>query len=94
MFTLDECRAILKVMPTTFDSHEFIRVGALIATPSFLNLLRMYHADFQIINSQIGSFLMRHVISNELEIEKIDEHDSETIVGTTSKCAVWNKRNI
>lgn len=89
MFTLDESRQILRVLPTMFDSHEFIRVGALIATPSFLDLLRSYSADFQTIDSQIGQFLARQ--TNDLSISKIGEQESETIIGTISKCALWKK---
>ena len=72
-----------------FDSHEFIRVGALIATPSFLNLLKEYSANFQTIDSQIGQFLACH--ANDFLISKQGEQESETIIGTISKCALWKK---
>lgn len=89
MFTFEESLQVLKSLPTTFDSHEFILHGALVATPSFLNLLREYGADFQKIDSQIGQFLMRQ--SQEFSITKIGEQESETIIGTISKCALWKK---
>lgn len=89
MFTLEESRQILKALPSMFDSHDFIRMGALIASPSFLDLLKEYSANFQTIDSQIGQFLNRQ--SNDLSISKIGEHESETIIGTNSKCALWKK---
>lgn len=90
MFTLDESKSIIRMLPTTFDSHEFIRIGALSATPSFIDLLRQYHGDFTIIDSQIGSFLLRN--SEQLSISKVEEQISETIIGTQSKCALWKKQ--
>ena len=91
MFTQTESRMILSVLPEEFDSHDFIRVGALLATFSFLELLREYHGNFTTIDAQIGQFLNRQAENNNLPIQKVGVHNSETIVGTDSECAVWRK---
>lgn len=91
MFTITESKKILGVLPKQFDSHDFIRVGALLTTSSFLDLLKQYQGDFTTIDSQIGQFLNRCAQKQNLPIRKIGEQESETIVGTFRKCAIWNK---
>ncbi len=93
MFTLTESQAILAALPTTFDSHDFIRVGALIYTPSFLNMIRQYRGDFTIIDSQIGQELQKNAGSLQIRKKNEAETETETIIGTMSKCAAWEKIN-
>lgn len=89
MFTLDECQSIIKALPSSFDSHEFIRVGALLYPSSYLDMIREYEGNFTTVDALIGSFLLRNAA--QLGIQKVAEQVTETIVGTQGKCALWNK---
>ncbi|MBR1787552.1 MAG: hypothetical protein IJ756_10395 [Paludibacteraceae bacterium] len=91
MFTIAESKSILEVLPEQFDSHDFIRLGVLTTPFPFLEMLRQYHGDFTVIDAQIGTFLSRCAEQKTLPIYKSGERESETIVGTIQKCAIWNK---
>lgn len=91
MFTSNECRTIISLLPEQFDSHDFIKMGAIVATLSFLDLVKKYDANFTKIDSQVGQFLMRQSNGNKLPLNKDGETESETIIGTKSICALWRK---
>lgn len=90
MFTINESQTVIQGLPHEFDSHDFIHAGALQFPSTFLALLRKYKGDFTIIDQQIGSFLLRN--ESALNIKKVNTRITETIIGTQSECAVWNKQ--
>ena len=87
---LAACDAVIKIMPSEFDSHLFIR-KFIYKFPSIYGSLLIKHNNVTTTHGEIANILRNNSI--RLGIEKIDEpmNPSVDIFDNLAKCATWSK---
>lgn len=91
LINIESARRIIESLKSSFDSHDFIMTLALSDTVTYLGLLRRFHRVIT-TNQKIGDYLLKY--SEDLDIYKIGEINSENLLGNPSKCGLWEKKQL
>lgn len=85
---IKDAYSVISVLKPQFDSHDFITIYILTFTTHYLELLKKYKS-VETTHQQIGQFLQQH--SDDLNISKQGEIESENILGNYNVCTLWKK---
>ena len=87
---IDACAAVIGMMPSQFNSHQFIR-KFIYNFPSSYGKLLMKHDNVTTAHGEIANVLRNNSI--KLRIQKIDEPKCESvdIFDNLATCATWSK---
>ena len=84
--------AIIKELPNSFDSHQFIQKFARRFEVEYVWYLSQYDKEpFRKVNMQIGRFLSEN--KDLLKIKDMGEWDSPNVFGDLTKNEYWQKCN-
>ncbi|MBO4777662.1 MAG: hypothetical protein J5588_04135 [Bacteroidales bacterium] len=82
---------IIRELPNTFDSHDFIKKYAKQNEIQYIHELYSY-GSFRTYHLQIGKELLRLSENGALPIIKIMETKSEDVFGNIDEIAKWRKK--
>ena len=89
----NEIERVVRMLPKTLDSHDFIRMF-IWACPEQYGSLLISHNNVATAHGEIGIALLTQSEKGELAIEKREEVQSEDIFKNVRPCASWIRTDI
>ena len=87
---LNACDAVIRLMPTRFDSHQFIR-KFIYNFPSLYGKLLIKHDNVTTAHAEIANTLKNYSVKLCIQEVNGSKDISVDIFNNLAKCAVWYK---
>ena len=95
MITIEQAKAVLKLLKPDFDAHDFIAVYVAMYPREYLDMvLDVTRENTAILNiTQVNKGIAKFLRDNTklLNIQEVDTTQSYNILWNKSKCSTWEK---
>lgn len=95
MITIEQAKAVLKLLKPDFDAHDFIAVYVAMYPREYLDMvLDVTRENTAMLNiTQVNKGIAKFLRDNTklLNIQEVDTTQSYNILWNESKCSTWKK---